>query len=248
MRRARATALLAIAFGLAAALFDTEPLWVPAATLGLIALASAAWVGAGARGVHVKRTLGAHRVMEDEPVTILLDVSAGRLGLPPATVADALLPAPVPLRVEEYWVAADEGTAEPFAFQVSPDRWWRVEGSFPQGTVISARITVDGRTGLNSVTDPGLVQAFGGVPFVEDSLVVLYRPDAHMPWAVVPAPTISNVRPISRMARTASITSASVFAAIIRSVGGSGTVRGRPSHAYGRVRRRQTVWEILCRD
>jgi uncharacterized protein (DUF58 family) len=98
VRGARATALLASAFGLAAALFDTEPLWVPAATLGLVALASAAWVGLGARGVHVKRTLGARRVMEDEPVTILLDVSAGRLGLPPAMVADALLPSPVPLR------------------------------------------------------------------------------------------------------------------------------------------------------
>ena len=98
MRRARATGLLAIAFGLAAALFDTEPLWVPAATLALIAAGSAAWVGLGARGVRVRRTLGARRVMEDEPLTILLDVSAGRLGLPPARVADPLLPSPVPLR------------------------------------------------------------------------------------------------------------------------------------------------------
>jgi uncharacterized protein (DUF58 family) len=98
VRGARATGLLAIAFGLAAALFDTEPLWVPAATLALIAAGSAAWVQLGARGVRVRRTLGARRVMEDEPVTILLDVSAGRLGLPPARVADPLLPSPVPLR------------------------------------------------------------------------------------------------------------------------------------------------------
>ena len=98
MRRARATGLLAIAFALAAALFDTEPLWVPAATLGLLAAGSAAWVGLGARGARVKRTLGARRVMEDEPVSIQLDVSAGRLGLPPSAVADALLPAPVALR------------------------------------------------------------------------------------------------------------------------------------------------------
>ncbi len=98
MRRARATALLAIAFGLAAALFDTEPLWVPAATLVLLAGAGAAWVGFGARAVQVKRTLGARRVIEDEPVAIVLDVSAGRLGLPPSAVADPLLPAPVALR------------------------------------------------------------------------------------------------------------------------------------------------------
>jgi uncharacterized protein (DUF58 family) len=96
--RARATGLLAIAFGLAAALFDTEPLWVPAATLALLAVGSAAWVGFGARGVRLTRTLGARRVMEDEPVSIMLDVTAGRLGFPPAAVADPLLPAPVALR------------------------------------------------------------------------------------------------------------------------------------------------------
>jgi uncharacterized protein (DUF58 family) len=98
MRGVRATGLLAIAFGLAAALFDTEPLWVPAATLGLLAVGSAAWVGLGARGVRVTRTLGARRVMEDEPVGIVLEISAGRLGLPPSAVTDALLAAPVALR------------------------------------------------------------------------------------------------------------------------------------------------------
>ncbi|HVF78470.1 MAG TPA: DUF58 domain-containing protein [Solirubrobacteraceae bacterium] len=98
MRRARTTGLLAVAFALAAALFDTEPLWVPAATLGLLAAGSATWVGLGARGVRVTRTLGARRVIEDEPVSIQLDVSAGRLGLPPSEVADPLLPAPVALR------------------------------------------------------------------------------------------------------------------------------------------------------
>jgi len=76
-RGARATGLLAVAFALAAALFDSEPLWVPAATLALLAAGSTAWVGLGARGVRITRTLGARRVMEDEPVAIVLDVSAG---------------------------------------------------------------------------------------------------------------------------------------------------------------------------
>jgi len=98
MLRASVTGLLAIAFAFAAALFDTEPMWVPAATLALLAAGSAAWVGIGARGVRVTRTLGARRVVEDEPLSIQLDVSAGRLGLPPSTVADALLTAPVALR------------------------------------------------------------------------------------------------------------------------------------------------------
>lgn len=98
MAGARVTALLAIAFGLAAAMVDAEPLWVPAATLALVAAGSAAWVGLGARGVRVRRTLGARRVVEEEPLSIVIDVSAGRFGLPPSRVADELLAAPVALR------------------------------------------------------------------------------------------------------------------------------------------------------
>ena len=98
MRRAFGTGLLAVVFGLTAALVDAEPLWVPAATLALIAGGSAAWVGFGARGVRVRRSLGARRVMEDEPVSIVIEVRAGRLGLPPARIADPLLPEPAPLR------------------------------------------------------------------------------------------------------------------------------------------------------
>ena len=98
MSRAFVTALLALAIGLTAALVDAEPLWVAAATLLAIAAGCAAWVGIGARGVRITRTLGARRVMEDEPVTVVLDVRAGRLGLPPSRIADPLLPAPVALR------------------------------------------------------------------------------------------------------------------------------------------------------
>lgn len=98
MRRVLATGLLGAVSGVAAALFDTEPLWVPAATLALVAAGSAAWVGLAARGVQVRRTLGARRVVEDEPVAIVIDVTAGAIGLPPAKVVDPLLGAPVALR------------------------------------------------------------------------------------------------------------------------------------------------------
>ncbi|MBW3608764.1 MAG: DUF58 domain-containing protein [Actinobacteria bacterium] len=98
MRRAFATAVLALAFGLTAALVDAEPLWVPAATLLAVAAGSAGWVGFGARGVRITRTVGARRVIEDEPVAVVLEVRAGRLGLPPSRIADPLMPAPVALR------------------------------------------------------------------------------------------------------------------------------------------------------
>lgn len=98
MRRAFVTAVLGLAFGLTAALVDVEPLWVPAATLLALATGSAAWVGFGARGVRITRTLGARRVIEEEPVAVVLDVYAGRLGLPPSRIADPLMATPAALR------------------------------------------------------------------------------------------------------------------------------------------------------
>src|SRR3954447_9434340 len=97
MPPALATALLALAFGAAAALFDAEQLWVPAGVLGVLPAATRTWIALGARGVQVQRTLAARRVMEDEPVGILLEIRAGRLALPPARLVDPLLAAPVAL-------------------------------------------------------------------------------------------------------------------------------------------------------
>jgi aminopeptidase N len=108
------------------------------------------------------------------------------LALADLWVTTTALPQPMPLRVEEYWVAADPQTGEANAFVVSPDRWWRVEGSFPQGTAMTARFTVDGRPTSGTAFDQGLTVAAGAVAFNEDSLVVLYRPDAHSPWMVRP--------------------------------------------------------------
>jgi uncharacterized protein (DUF58 family) len=97
VRPALATGLLALALAATAALFDAEQLWVPAVALGALAAGTSAWIVLGARGVSVRRTLGARRVMEDEPLAIVLEVGAGRLPLPPARLVDPLLPAPAPL-------------------------------------------------------------------------------------------------------------------------------------------------------
>ncbi|MEA2155290.1 MAG: hypothetical protein QOE11_1430 [Solirubrobacteraceae bacterium] len=98
MRPAIATSLLALALGLTAALFDAEQLWVPAVALAVLAASTSAWIAIGARGVQVQRTLGARRVQENEPVTILIEVRAGTLPLPPARLVDPLLPDTVALR------------------------------------------------------------------------------------------------------------------------------------------------------
>lgn len=97
MRDARSTSLLGAALVITAALFDAEPLYVPGVAFLLLAGTTAAWVVSGARGVTVVRTVGARRVLEDEPVPIVITVRGGRLTLPTGVIEDPLLPAPAPL-------------------------------------------------------------------------------------------------------------------------------------------------------
>jgi uncharacterized protein (DUF58 family) len=97
MRPALATGLLGLVLILTAMLFDAEPLWVPGIALIALAAGCVAWVALATRGVLVSRTLGATRVVEDEPVSIVLDVRAGALALPTAQLRDPLLPRPAPL-------------------------------------------------------------------------------------------------------------------------------------------------------
>jgi uncharacterized protein (DUF58 family) len=97
LRPALATGLLGMTFALSAALFDAEPLWVAGIALAVIAANSAVWVAVAARGVSVRRTLGATRVVEDEQLSIVLEVRGGKLALPCARVVDPLLSAPTVL-------------------------------------------------------------------------------------------------------------------------------------------------------
>ncbi len=108
---------------------------------------------------------------------------------------------PFHVRVEEYWVAADEGTEENFAFVVSPDRWWRVIADIPEGTEIMGRIIYDGRNNSSGM-DIGLMQNLSGLTFNEDSLVLLYRPDQRSLWSVYPDFSVNVVgNPTDRSGR-----------------------------------------------
>ncbi|MDQ3677961.1 MAG: hypothetical protein M3401_14395, partial [Actinomycetota bacterium] len=97
MRPALNSGLLAFLLAATAALFDAEPLWVPAIALALLAVGSVVWVRRAARGVRLRRALGARRVIEEEPVSIVLEVSGGRAVVPTAAIVDPLLSGAVPL-------------------------------------------------------------------------------------------------------------------------------------------------------
>lgn len=87
----------------------------------------------------------------------------------------------VQVRVEQYWVAPDNNAvADPFAFIVSPDRYWRVIGNIPAGT--TGRIYFDGRNTLSGNLDPLLIGDTLGFTFHEDSVAMLYRAEPWHPW------------------------------------------------------------------
>jgi uncharacterized protein (DUF58 family) len=80
---------------LIAGTFDAEPLYVTGAALILLGAGAAAWIAAGAWGAQIKRSIDRRSVVEDERVDVAIDVTAGRLPLPPGWIDEPLLPQPV---------------------------------------------------------------------------------------------------------------------------------------------------------
>ncbi|MBX2983071.1 MAG: M1 family metallopeptidase [Flavobacteriales bacterium] len=148
------------------------------------------------------------RLNDDERLALSTTVDTatvtitGQKNLPNADIR-LIIPAlagPTHVRIEEFWVPADEAPAEGGLF-VSPDRWWRVETDVQPATEITMRITVDGRLNFPAAYDQGLMQDVDGVPFHEDSLVVLYRPGPQAPWEVRPATVNNSGSPTDKNAR-----------------------------------------------
>jgi Peptidase family M1 domain/Peptidase M1 N-terminal domain len=133
--------------------------------------------------INADRRLALGTTVEEDTLT---NPQTNTFALADVVLVANTMAAPSPLRVEEFWTGADDDTAEPFAFQVSPDRWWRVTGQLAEGADVDLRVTLDGRPTSSTLTDPGLVQDAGAVNFIEDSLVLLYRPNPFFPWAVLP--------------------------------------------------------------
>lgn len=97
-RGALAAAVLGLALGVAALLFDAEPLWVAAGTLVALAAVTTGWVRLAAGRTVVTRTVGARRVQEGEELRVRIDVRAAGLPFPGGAVRDALVRRPVELR------------------------------------------------------------------------------------------------------------------------------------------------------
>jgi uncharacterized protein (DUF58 family) len=95
VRSAIGCAALGILLLIVAGTFDAEPLYVTGAALLLLGGGSAAWIWTGAWGAAIHRTVAKRSVIEEEPLTVRIEATAGRLPLPPGWIDEPLLPQPM---------------------------------------------------------------------------------------------------------------------------------------------------------
>jgi len=95
MRSALGCAALGLLLLLVAGTFDAEPLYVTGSALALLGAGAAGWIRLGGWGAGVRRQLGARSVLEEEPLGVRIEATAGRLPLPPGWIDEPLLPEPI---------------------------------------------------------------------------------------------------------------------------------------------------------
>jgi uncharacterized protein (DUF58 family) len=129
VRSALGCAALGLLLLLVAGTLDAEPLYVTGAALMLLGTGAAAWIGLGAWGAQVQRTVSKRSVVEEEPLPIRIEVTRGRLPLPPGWIDEPLLTEPVRLtagsaraRVRVNVTFGRRGPAHPAATQARPAR------------------------------------------------------------------------------------------------------------------------------
>jgi uncharacterized protein (DUF58 family) len=95
VRSALGCTALGVLLLVVAGTFDAEPLYVTGAALVLLGAGAAAWIGLGAWGATVRRTIPKRSVNEEEALSVLIEAERGRLPLPPGWIDEPLLPDPV---------------------------------------------------------------------------------------------------------------------------------------------------------
>src|SRR4051794_15944626 len=96
MSRAFLVALFGLLLTLTAAAFDSPSLYVPGVAMLLLGAGSAVWVWLAAHGARLERTLGAHAVEEEQPVSLRLHIDPGLLPPPGGELVEPLLTNPLP--------------------------------------------------------------------------------------------------------------------------------------------------------
>lgn len=91
------------------------------------------------------------------------------------------------VRVEHLWIGPDDFGDNPFDARISSTHYWKVDGIIP--TVFEATGTIN----YFGFSQPKLDEDLVGI--TEDSLILVYRPDAYTPWQEHPNYNIFNSNP-----------------------------------------------------
>jgi uncharacterized protein (DUF58 family) len=102
----RPTLVLAAAFVLAGAAFDSPSLYVPGVALALLAAGSWLWVKLAARGLRIEHEPGPRSIVEGDAYPVDIRIHAGALPLPGARAVHPLVtrPAPVGMRSRRVYL------------------------------------------------------------------------------------------------------------------------------------------------
>ena len=87
------------------------------------------------------------------------------------------------VRVAHHWVYADDLTNLPNVV-ISKDRYWTVNGIGIEQIDGYLRFEFNAQNNANGDLDNSILFDVGGQPFTEDSVVLLYRPDAQSNWEI----------------------------------------------------------------
>lgn len=91
------------------------------------------------------------------------------------------------IRVEHHWVQPDPFKVQPPNMVISKQRFWNVYVNPAAGSVFNGRIDFNGTTNTtNGWLDNELLVDLPGQPFREDSIVMLFRPNAASDWVEYP--------------------------------------------------------------
>ncbi|MFN0274591.1 MAG: M1 family aminopeptidase, partial [Chitinophagales bacterium] len=91
---------------------------------------------------------------------------------------------------QQYWVEGDNYKEVIPGLHVNTQRYWKFQGMVPGDFQAEATIKYNGKTGVS-----GGNQDNEFISNIEDSLVLLYRPDASSDWTIYPDYTLNDLGP-----------------------------------------------------
>ncbi|HEY0978522.1 MAG TPA: M1 family aminopeptidase [Flavobacteriales bacterium] len=87
------------------------------------------------------------------------------------------------IRIEHIWAGPDQDLVDPGITQISSTHFWVVDGLWPEGTALHARLTYNG--GAETSMDHDLFAE------TEEFAVLVYRENGEDPWTIYPDQTLS---------------------------------------------------------